>query len=195
MIVAGTRHDSRVIDRLEVGWKPDGRNCFDTRHPTRCAPTKDILCFHWTAGSGRGDTVVRRMKKRRSKTTGDLLRIGVHLVVDPDGSIRQYADLAHSTIHVGWRDVYRRSVGVEVVGGPDKDFTAAQYDAIDYLIAWCCAWDGPELAIPLVAAPLRQMTKTEQRAFRGVQEHLHCPTTAKRDAGLRVMRRMARLAA
>lgn len=190
MIIAGVRHDSRVIDRLDVGWKPDGRNCFDGRHPTRCAPVKDILCGHWTAGTGRGDVVVSRMKKRKSKTTGQPLRIGVHLVVDPDGSIRQYADLAHSTIHVGWRECYRRSIGFEVVGGPGAPFTPEQNDAIDYLIEWLTSYDGSEVRIPRVAAPRRQMTVAEQRAFRGIQEHLHCPKTRKVDAGMRVVERV-----
>ena len=183
MIVGGARHDSIVIDRLTVGWRPDGRNCFDASTPTRCAAVKIILLGHWTAGSGKGDTVVGRMKRRRSKTTGEPLRIGVHLVVDPDGSIRQYADLAQSTIHVGWREAYRRSIGVEVVGGPDKPFTLEQDDAIRYLIDWLTSYDGPELAIPRVAAPMTRFTPAEQRAFCGVQEHMNCPRSSKVDAG------------
>jgi hypothetical protein len=183
MIVGGIRHDSIVIDRLDVGWAPDGRNCFDASTPARCAAVKDLLVGHWTAGTGHGDVVVSRMKRRRSKTTGELLRIGVHLVVDPDGSIRQYADLAHSTIHVGWREAYRRSIGVEVVGGQSKPFTPEQDDAIRYLIGWLTSYAGPELSIPRVAAPMTRFTPAEQRSFRGVQEHMNCPRSAKVDAG------------
>jgi hypothetical protein len=183
MIVSGVRHESRVIDRLSVGWRPDGRNCFDTSTPAKCAAVKDILVGHWTAGTGRGDTVVSRMKRRRSKTTGEPLRIGVHLVVDPDGSIRQYADLAHSTIHVGWREAYRRSIGVEVVGGPGAPFTPEQNDAIRYIIDWLTSYSGPELSIPRVAAPMTRFTPAQQRAFRGVQEHRNVPRSAKVDAG------------
>jgi hypothetical protein len=183
MIVSSIRHESRAIDRLAVGWRPDGRNCFDAKTPAKCAPVKDILLGHWTAGTGRGDVVAGRMKRRRSKTTGELLRIGVHLIIDPDGSIRQYADLAHSTIHVGWREAYRRSIGVEVVGGPGAPFTAAQDDAIRYIIDWVTSYDGPELQVPRVAAPMTRFTPAEQRAFRGIQEHRNVPRSSKVDAG------------
>lgn len=183
MIVSGIRHESRVIDRLAVGWRPDGRSCFDASTPTKCAAVKDILLGHWTAGSGKGDVVAARMKRRRSKTTGEPLRIGVHLIVDPDGSIRQYADLAHSTIHVGWREAYRRSIGVEVVGGPHKPFTPEQDDAIRYLIDWVTSFKGLELQVPRVAAPFERFTPAEQRAFRGIQEHRNCPRSTKVDAG------------
>jgi hypothetical protein len=183
VIVSGVRHESIVIDRLAVGWAPDGHNCFDALTPTKCAPVKDILLGHWTAGTGKGDVVAARMKRRRSKTTGQPLRVGMHLLVDPDGSIRQYADLAHSTIHVGWREAYRRSIGVEVVGGPGEPFTPEQDDAIHYLIDWLTSYDGPELDIPRVDAPMTRFTPAEQRAFRGVQEHRNVPRSSKVDAG------------
>lgn len=95
------------------------------------APEVTLLVGHWTAGEAGpgtsyddGQRVVRGMKARMStKVPGRRLRCSVQFVVgacDPVDAeyapIWQTMDLTTAAaIHVGLREVYRRSIGVEVV--------------------------------------------------------------------------------
>lgn len=128
-------HGDRIIDGSRVGawW---GRDEFGTG--PRVGDI-DLACVHWTAGEAGaldpdgpgpltsfdddGPRVVRGMKARESKNRpGQKLQVSIQFVVGacaPDAlfaKIWQTMDLAHNTaVHVGDRQVNRRSIGMEVV--------------------------------------------------------------------------------
>ncbi len=87
-------HGLPVLDWTEHGMK------FPTRRMRR-APT--LYVQHWTGGEGDAARIFRVLKKRR---------LSVHLAIEQDGTIYQFADLADRCAHAGM--VNFRSVGVEI---------------------------------------------------------------------------------
>ncbi|HRE87641.1 MAG TPA: N-acetylmuramoyl-L-alanine amidase [Myxococcota bacterium] len=67
----------------------------------------DILTLHFTGGVSE---VVEPVLRVLDGSGG-----GAHFVVQPDGTLFQYLDLAQTAVHVGQDDMNRRSVGVEVM--------------------------------------------------------------------------------
>lgn len=93
------------------------------------AKTITQIVGHWTAGEAGakrfdddGPFVVRGMKARRSRKTGELMRVGIHFVIgacaedDLEATVWQTADPGRVAVsHVARGFVNARSIGVEVV--------------------------------------------------------------------------------
>lgn len=67
----------------------------------------DLLTLHFTGGVSEEVEPVLRVLDGSGG--------GAHFVVQPDGTLFQYLDLAITAVHVGQDDMNRRSVGVEVM--------------------------------------------------------------------------------
>lgn len=132
----------------------------------RKAPARAVV-FHWTGGSRGVEGVASTLRQRG---------LSIHFVVEPSGRVVQCADLDTVTLHAGAANEW--SIGVEIVGGPAKDFTPEQYRAIALL--------AEALPVPRVLYAKGDDLAT----FSGSLEHLHL-TSKKIDAGNRVMRFLA----
>lgn len=89
------------------GDRVDDRLVFTLGKPNvykRTEPWQGIV-IHWTGGEGKASQVERTLVNRR---------LGIHFVVDADGSITQLADLALQVAHAGTPG-NRRYIGIEVV--------------------------------------------------------------------------------
>lgn len=197
-----------VLRDSRAWWQPGERG-------TRPRPVPaDVLVGHWTAGRPHegpdaARRVVRAMKSRR-RDDGSPLDVGVHFVISADGMVTQTCDLATATVHVGSRDVNRRSVGVEVchpgteaqalrLGGAPRVLprmiagrrvmvAAFPEPAVE---SWCRLADALAALLPIPRrVPVQSAERFQrgaERRWRGAMEHLHVPSTSKIDgAGLLV---------
>jgi N-acetyl-anhydromuramyl-L-alanine amidase AmpD len=81
------------------------------------------MLWHWTGGSRLAEGVCETLRARS---------LSVHWVLDPDGRLVLCCDpLLCVAYHAG--DANCWTEGCEIVGGPAKDFTAAQYARIGEL--------------------------------------------------------------
>lgn len=108
----------RVVRDSDAWWSVSHPSVDDRRPGTEIG----LSCGHWTAGEAGVDSgdddgprVVRAMKARLHPT-GRPLRVSVHHVIGATGTIWQTADPGRvTTVHVGRREVNRRSISTEVV--------------------------------------------------------------------------------
>lgn len=166
------------------------------RTETRC------VVLHHTGGSGLASQVHRTLTERA---------LSVHFLIEPDGTIWQYADAAQRCAHAAGANPW--SVGVEIVNpareiqvGNDAPrqvvvesihghdvrhttFTADQVrSALALTEALCKAYGLPH-DVPMDSGDVaaRVLSKAELETFRGVLGHLHL-TERKTDPGLAVLR-------
>jgi N-acetyl-anhydromuramyl-L-alanine amidase AmpD len=103
-----------------VGWQESGYQFRGL--PTR-ATTRQLV-LHWTGGSAPAPLVYRTLKSRTGKR-GQRLNLSVHLCVEADGTVYQFADLDARCAHAGTVDDSdhdghelsgnAQSVGIEIV--------------------------------------------------------------------------------
>ena len=109
--------DGRTLARGRCHWEPGD---VGTRH--RKAPARAMV-WHWTGGSRAAEGVCETLRARS---------LSVHWVLDPDGRLVLCCDpVTTVAYHAG--DANGWSEGCEIVGGPAKDFTPAQYETIGAL--------------------------------------------------------------
>ena len=149
-----------------VWFPPSSRGTRPRKTPAR------VFVWHWSAGSrgvdgiGIDETLIRR-------------HLSIHYVLERDGRIVMTADPA-TTIAYHAGKANRWSIGCEIVGGPGKDFTPAQYASIGEL--------AEASGLPRVVF---DSSKHDLATFRGHCEHRNI-TPKKIDAGGRVLRFLAK---
>ena len=68
-------------------------------------------------------------------------RVSAHFLIERDGAVTQFVDTDHKAWHAGESelegegDVNRCSVGIELEGDEEAEYTDAQYDALNRLLA------------------------------------------------------------
>ena len=153
-----------------IWWRPGTPGCRARKEPIRA------VVFHWTGGTRGAQGVAQTLRTRTSRKTGKPSPLSIHYIVELDGRVVQCADHSTVTYHAGAANEW--SIGVEIVGGPAKDFTPAQYRAI------------VELAEAMPVPRVLYATGADLATFRGHLEHRDV-TATKIDAGGRVMRALA----
>lgn len=172
-------------------WTPGGADC-----ALRLKPIAGVL-WHWTAGEGDPDAVVRVLKQRG---------LSVHYVIGYNGETRRCADPATTVCYHGGKTANARFIGVEIANkaiGPATpkhprsatqahahgrafgalDFTEAQYVSIVRLADEL----SDRFAIPRVTVPHEDLI--DVGLFSGHMEHIHV-SKKKIDCGGLVMRRL-----
>lgn len=152
--------DGRTL-KPPIWWAPGKPGARRRKAPARA------VCWHWTGGSRGVEGVASTLRQRG---------LSIHFVVEPSGRVVQCADLDTVTFHAGAANEW--TIGVEIVGGPAKDFTPEQYRAI------------VELAESLPVPRVLFAKGADLATFSGHCEHRDL-TKTKIDAGGRVMRVLA----
>lgn len=209
-IESGIVLDGEILPGTE--WVVRDSRAWWTRGERGTRPRVDapsLLVGHWTAGRPHeGPDAARhvvRAVKSRKRSDGTPLDVAVHFVVSADGLVTQTCDLAIATVHVGSRDVNRRSIGVEVchpgtealalaLGGAPvvvrrrvvgRVYRLAAF-AESALVAYARLADALSWHVPIprrVRADTDRMEPRELRRYHGALEHLHVHGTSKIDAG------------
>lgn len=172
----------------ELAWSPGAAGC-----RLRRSPVAGVV-WHWTAGEGAPDAVVRVLQQRG---------LSIHYVIGYDGVVKQCADPATTVCFHAGSKANERFIGVEIANkavGPSLpkrprelvqahahgrkfgalDFTDGQYASVIAL-----ANDLSErFKIPRVTAPGTDVI--DVRAFNGHVEHIHV-SKRKIDCGGLVM--------
>lgn len=171
-------------------WAPGGADC-----RLRKEPVAGVV-WHWTAGQGAPDAVVRTLQHRG---------LSIHYVIGYDGALKRCADPATTVCYHAGSRANGRLVGIEIVnpavavnvsskfprdtvaarahGRPfvALDFTPAQYATIVALADEL----SERFGIPRVTAPGYDVI--DVRKFAGHCEHIHV-SKRKIDCGGLVMR-------
>lgn len=172
----------------------------------------ELVTLHWTAGhtsheDSAGPNTFAAMLARK-RPDGSPLDCMVNFVVGWGGSIWQLADVLTACVHVGNRDVIRRSVSVEhrwpgthkgavrlgydaphrkvhVVGDRDVEIMEPSSEllaASQRLAEMLAALDHPRVSIPrIVPTTNARMTSDVMRKRAGAVEHGQMPGSTKID--------------
>lgn len=151
--------DGRTLARGRCHW-----DCGDVGTRARRSPPRAFV-WHWTGGHRSAEGVCETLRARA---------LSVHYIIDPDGRTVLCVDPA-TTIAYHAGDANSWTIGCEIVGGPAKDFTPAQYAAIGELA------DAQTLPRRVFRAG------DDVRTYSGHLEHRDL-TSRKIDAGGRVLR-------
>lgn len=165
---------SAILDPGEYAWSPGAAGC-----RLRRAPVAGVI-WHWTAGGGSPEAVVRVLRQRG---------LSVHRIIGKDGRVLRCADPKTTVCYHAGSRANERFVGVEIcspgIGSPEKhgrkpvaasahgrkfaalDFTPEQYAAIITLADEL----SEEYGIPRVTAQGDGVI--DIRAFSGHAEHIH----------------------
>jgi N-acetyl-anhydromuramyl-L-alanine amidase AmpD len=172
----------------DLVWTPGGSGC-----RLRRLPVAGVV-YHWTAGEGSPDGVVRVLQQRG---------LSIHYVIGYDGTVKRCADSVTTVCYHAGSTANERFIGVEIANKaigtsspkrerrpttarahgkvfPALDFTDAQYASVVRLADELSERHG----IPRVTAPGDGVI--DVRKFSGHIEHIHC-SRRKIDCGRLVM--------
>lgn len=187
-IAAGTALEDQVHSWDEHGLQFTGKKSEKNNRPRSIKP--NLMVFHWSGGEGSYERIFKTLTKRK---------LGIHLYIDYDGDIYQYADLWTVACAHAHR-ANARSIGCEMqnlgLGDSTKKFprgkilmeghgrhynglsmTSAQLESMHALTELVTKSLGIPFKVP--TAPdghgplLDYLTPKQQQTFAGVAGHIH----------------------